>query len=291
MAATICPPTALPDWSNTQYHADISRVSKSGLDKIAKSPAHYFHAYLSPDRPTREETPAMRLGSAIHCAILEPAAFPDRYGYLDDALIVAEIGGGNPRATAKYKSWKAAVEMENVDKVVLTNAEYQTCVKMRAAVWAHPTAAKLLTAPGRVEQTFLFTEPASGAACKVRPDKVAEMDGDVLIVDLKSTEDASASEFGRSAVNFGYDKQAAFYSDGFQHATGITPAAVVFIAVEKSAPYNVAVYFADEEVMQLGREKYLANCKTYAECVKSGVWPGYGNEVNNLKLPAYAFTK
>jgi hypothetical protein len=290
MQVTESPETPLIDWTNAQYHSNTSHISKSGLDKIAKSPAH-FHAYLSETRPAKEETPAMRLGSAIHCAILEPSEFPNRYAFLDDAQIVAEIGGGNPRVTTKYKAYKAAFELDNIGKTVLTAAEYQACQGMRASVLAHPTAAKLLNAPGRAEQTYLFTEPLSGASVKIRPDWTAELDSDVYIVDVKSTEDASPKEFARSAVNFNYPKQAALYVDGYELATGVKPEAFVLIAVEKVAPYNVALYFADDELLQLGREQYRANCQTYADCIASGVWPGYGDEVNNLKLPAYAFNK
>jgi hypothetical protein len=291
MQVTQSPETGLIDWSNEQYHADTSRVSKSGLDKIAKSPAHYHYHYLNTDRPQKEETPALRLGSAIHCAVLEPDAFARRYAFLNDAEIVAEIGGANPRATGKYKAWKAAVELENVDKVVLSAAEYQQCQAMRAAVWAHPMAAKLLSAPGPVEQTYLFTDAASGAACKIRPDKIARIDEDIYIVDLKSTEDASEREFGRSAFTYGYHKQGAFYLDGYHAATAGKPEAFVLIAVEKTAPFNVGVYFLDDEAVALGRTQYGENCKTYAECTKTGHWPGYGHDVNNLKLPAYAFSK
>lgn len=291
MQVTKSPEKAAPNWTNADYHSDTSRISKSGLDKIAKSPAHYFHHYLSDQRPKKEETPALKLGTAIHAAILEPAEFAANYAFLNDAEIVAEIGGGNPRLTTKYKAWKAEFELNNLGKIILSAADYQACEAMRTAVLAHPTAAKLLAAPGLTEQTFLFVEPISGAMCKARPDKVSVIDAVTYLIDIKSTEDASVKEFGRSAANYGYDKQAAFYSDGFTQATGLDVEAFVFIAVEKSAPYNVAVYFADDEVIELGRAKYRAECATYAQCIETGRWPGYGDEVNSLKIPAYAFTK
>lgn len=280
-----------PNWTNEQYHADTTHISKSGVCLVNKTPANYYHAYLNPLRKPRQETPAMRIGSAVHCAVLEPQLFESQYGHFDDTAKIEEIGGGNPRGTKVYKEWKENFFRENTDKIFLTDAEMELCNNVRDAVLAHPTAARLLNAPGKVEQTFLFNEPVSGAPCKIRPDRYSELDGDVYIVDLKTTEDASPDQFARSAYNYKYDVQAPFYLDGFEYATGVRPEAFVFIAVEKEAPYNVAVYFAPDEMLELGRKKYRAGCQTYAECLATGVWPGYDTDVKTLKLPAYAFTK
>jgi hypothetical protein len=57
--------------SNEQYHADPA-VSASHLHAIARSPYHYWSRYLDPNRKPVEPTAAMRLGSLVHCAVLEP---------------------------------------------------------------------------------------------------------------------------------------------------------------------------------------------------------------------------
>jgi len=40
--------------NNEQYHADTSAISASGLKLFARSPAHYYAAYLDPQRPERQ---------------------------------------------------------------------------------------------------------------------------------------------------------------------------------------------------------------------------------------------
>ena len=58
-----------------QAYFDNVGISNSGLGLIAKSPAHY-QASL---QMTRKQTPALQLGSAVHCAVLEPEEFGKRY--------------------------------------------------------------------------------------------------------------------------------------------------------------------------------------------------------------------
>ena len=64
--------------SNADYHADPA-VSASHLHAIARSPYHYWSRYLDPNRKPVEPTAAMRLGSLVHCAVLEPDELSQRY--------------------------------------------------------------------------------------------------------------------------------------------------------------------------------------------------------------------
>ena len=60
------------DLSNRDYHAHPA-ISKSGLDLISRSPAHY--RYRAPKEPSR----AMEIGTAIHTALLEPDRYAAEY--------------------------------------------------------------------------------------------------------------------------------------------------------------------------------------------------------------------
>jgi hypothetical protein len=52
------------------YHTDTTRISKSGLDLINRAPALYYERYLNPTAEPQKETPALIIGSAVHCAVL-----------------------------------------------------------------------------------------------------------------------------------------------------------------------------------------------------------------------------
>ena len=61
-------------YSNELYHA-YAAISKSDLDLLHKSAAHYRANKTAP----REETADMRLGTALHCSVLEPERFTSTY--------------------------------------------------------------------------------------------------------------------------------------------------------------------------------------------------------------------
>lgn len=60
--------------TNAEYHGG-ELVTKSKLDLIERSPAHLKYQLDNP----REETKALRIGKALHCAVLEPEVFLQEY--------------------------------------------------------------------------------------------------------------------------------------------------------------------------------------------------------------------
>lgn len=272
--------------TNEEYHSDTSRIGKSGLDLVHKSPAHYYAEYLDPQRQRKKPTPAMEIGTAFHYAVLEPHKFEQKYFYLRDAKIMDEIGGKNPRATNRYKDWFQCIMSENAGKKALDADEYERIMRMRDAVYNHPTAS-LLFQSGVAETTVLFKESYTGASCKCRPDWLDYAND--LIVDLKSAEDASPDGFGKSAYNHRYHVQSPFYLDGVLESNiQFAPSGFVFVAVEKEPPFAVGVYFADTNTLDLGRNEYIKDLEVYQNCVKTGNWHGYPTEISALRLPAWA---
>jgi hypothetical protein len=64
-----------------EYHQKaLGVVSKSALDRIHKSPAHY-RAWLEGGE---RDTPAMSFGRAFHCYVLEPEVFAATYAVVPD---------------------------------------------------------------------------------------------------------------------------------------------------------------------------------------------------------------
>jgi len=235
--------------SITDYHNMTGRISKSGLDKIAQSPAHF--------RTATKETDAMRIGRITHEFILEGVQ-----NFVSSPF--------DSFRTKEAREWRDSQTFP-----IITTAELETIYAMRESVLRHPEASRLLS-DGQSEQTFFFDEPTTGAPCRCRTDW---MTGDGVIVDLKTTTDASPKGFAKAVWKFRYHVQDAFYTDGVEASTGCRPKDFVFIAVEKTAPFGVGVYRLSEGLREEGRELYLDNVKTWMECTERGEWPAYSNEI------------
>ena len=249
--------------SNSDYHADPA-ISASHLHAVARSPYHYWSRYLDPQRQPVEPTAAMRLGSLVHCAVLEPDELLQRYG------ICA------PRNTKAGKEQAEQMAGEGIE--VVTAADMAMAMSMRAAVQQHPAASALL-AQGKAEQSFWWTDSTTGLRCKCRPDWYHQ----TTVVDLKTTTDASPAGFAKSVATFRYHVQASHYLAGLHGAERF-----VFIAVEKTAPYGVAVYELDAAALAAGEQLRQRDMRIIADCQATKEWPGYGDDCQTLSLPSWA---
>lgn len=54
-------------------------LSHSGMKDMLISPLRFWYRHIRPDREEVEPTPEMIFGSALHCAVLEPHQFDQRY--------------------------------------------------------------------------------------------------------------------------------------------------------------------------------------------------------------------
>ena len=93
------------------------------------------------------------------------------------------------------------------------------------------------------------------------------------------------SGFARSVATFRYHVQASHYLTGLHGAERF-----VFIAVEKTAPYAVAVYELDAAAMAAGNELRQRDMRVIADCQATNEWPGYGDDCQTLSLPSWALT-
>jgi hypothetical protein len=105
--------------------------------------------------------------------------------------------------------------------------------------------------------------------------------GDVLF-DLKTCYSAQPKEFQKAILNYQYHVSAAFYLDGFQTVQPVKHFS--WIAVEKTAPHCFGFYAADQELLNAGRAEYQRALEIYAECEKTGNWPGYEQKFINISL-------
>lgn len=251
--------------NNAEYHADTSAISASGLKLFMRSPAHYYAAYLDPNRVERQPTAAMRLGTATHCAILEPTEFSKRYMLRPDHI--------NAR-TNDGKAELAAIAASGIE--ILTPDDYTQIMRMAESFFDHPVTRDLFGQPYQTEQTFY--SDINGVRCKCRPDFLT----DGIMMDVKTCRDASADGFGKQAWNLGYHIQEAFYRL-------VKPTnRFLFGAVESEYPHLVQYHESPDELIEYAENLIDEALASYANCLKHNVWPGYSSVIEPLQVPGYA---
>lgn len=191
----------------------------------------------------------------------------------------------NGRPVLLWSDVLASWTEKNQGRTILSDEQHAQLMAMRDAVMDHPMARALLTnRPGVAEHSVYWNDPITGELCRCRPDFWREDD---VIVDVKTTDDASPEGFAKSIANWRYDVQDPYYRDGIKLATGRTIKAFVFLAVEKKFPHAVGCYVLDQESIELGRAQYRADLNRFHECRVSAQWPGYGDKIQTITLPAW----
>ncbi|WP_340619297.1 PD-(D/E)XK nuclease-like domain-containing protein [Xenorhabdus siamensis] len=257
------------DISNEDYHKGEG-VSKSQLDIIEQAPAELIWQRSAP--VDEEKTKSLDIGTALHCLLLEPDEFENRFA------IEPELD----RRTKSGKEEAQTFNLANQGKIILTHEENRKLLIMRDSAMAHPIAKWCLESVGRAESSIYWNDNETGVLCRSRPDKLIEAHH--WIVDVKST--ADMEKFERDFYKYRYHVQDSFYSDGYKDLTGEMPT-FVFLAVSTSVNcgrYPVRIYIMDEQAKSAGRAAYQKNLTTYAECLRTDEWPG----IRTLSLPYYA---
>tara|TARA_B100000700_G_scaffold148842_1_gene165704 strand:+ start:895 stop:1692 length:798 start_codon:yes stop_codon:yes gene_type:complete len=252
----------------SQYLNDPA-VGASMIKIMCKAgPEVYYRTIVDPAAKITPPTPAMLLGSLVHCAVLEPTELEARY----------EKCG--PRNTKAGK--EEATDIISRGLTPVTHSDWDLMEGMVDAIRSHDAASSLF-AEGQPENSYWWDDKASGLCCKCRCDWV----NGSTIIDLKTTVAGGASpkEFAKTVTHFGYHLQAAHY---LRSGAGTR---FVFVAVEKAWPFTVGLYELDQEAIDLGNEQIDKALAQIAECYRSNQWPGYAEEITTLNLPRWAYSQ
>lgn len=261
-------PGVWDDMPDGIYHADPvpdGSLSNSSAKWLLPpySPAHY----VARDQRKRPES-VFDFGRAAHAVAL---------------------GRGEPIEVIDADSWRTKAAQEARDAArkrgatPLLTADWLTVQAISEALLEHPIAGELLTASaGTPELSAFAPDPATGVWLRGRFDLYA--DGDLF--DYKTAASADPDTFARRAVDYGYHRQAAWYLD-LARLVGLDADGFGFIVQEKEPPYAVACIRLSDEHLILGRRDMRTAIDTYAECLASGLWPGYGDDWQTVELPGY----
>lgn len=282
--------------TDEEYHSNHDHISKSGLAEIKTSPMHYKEG-TEDETPEDEKKEALIFGSAYHCYVLEPEKFEKEYYVFDDSSVYAALidkGFVSPRSTKEYKQWVESESQLIGEKKLIKISMYNRIKAMKERLFSH-SYAKMLLSNGRAEVGYMGTmETEIGTInIKFKPDYIKDVKH--LVIDLKTTRNASKKGFPKEAADHNYHIQAALYADLMSKMEGQNREfTFVFIAQEKKKPYAFNLFEAGPKFISQGRYEYEMLLQLYKYCVDNNTWPGYQCFCQNkyglltLELPAYA---
>lgn len=260
----------------TVYHAPVLGIaSKSGLDQILDSPAHY-RAWLAGLRD--RSSPAFAFGTAVHMGILEPELFKVSYAIAPP--------WGDCRKTAN-KAARDKWRGEHPNWKWLESAEGAALAGMVRRIESHSIAREFFV-EGLSEVTALWEDRRTGIKCKMRVDHFARSLR--VAIDIKTTTKATPEHFARDLDAYGYHRQAAHYLDGL-NAAGEEVDEFLFLAIEKTPPHELRLFQVDEDDVARGREENERAISTLAQCLELDQWPGYEEEIVRVSLPPWSKSK
>lgn len=265
--------------SNEDYHA-MEGVSKSMMSKILDCPARI-------NQPGEDEDKdSLQFGSAFHTAVLEPDKFSKEYVVIPADCRVGS-GKGQRERLAELED-----EARAYSQTIIKSEWVEQIGAMRDAVMMQPAVKELgLLEGGEAEISGFYTDPDFDLLTKIRPDYLKK--DRPLIVDLKSAADPMPRKFTSVAYDKGYHIQAAHYLYTAMKLTGIPHEEFYFIAVEKpklKGQYiGVQIYKTSihSQLCTKGLMDRARALSKFAECYRSGIWPGYETGVRELDLPGW----
>ena len=286
---------------HSEYNA-LPGLSNSGMKDLMVSPLRFWYWHVRPDREERPPTPEMVVGSALHCAVIEPDKFDARYAYavdeddfpgclrtIEDIRGWIRDKGDAPAGTRKdaliehalridpevliLDREKAKAEARNAGKAILSKDDWRCVEGAAAALREEPLVQKML-ATGEPE--VMMAGEYDGVPIKGLLDWVAPE----LILDLKTFGQRGGKTIDRAITDaifyFGYYRQAYLYSvlRGWPDWNGD----VVMAFVENEPPHEVrirrfAAKRAGQPTLYWQRSviEVRAMCRLYKEC-----WDKFG---------------
>lgn len=260
------------------YHS-AAGISSTGLHTVlSKSPAHYRWKRDNPERHDYFD-----LGNAVHVACLEPDQYEERVAVVEAYDWRTKAAKEERNRIRELHPHRYVLHLGHVDQVegmVASLRDSADAYGLEIDPW------KLLKS-GEVEQTFVAKDPETGLMRRARPDCVVL--SQKILVDLKTSHDASPRGFSKKRRDMGYDLSAAFHLDTTCMALGESPSdwLYLWVVVEKDPPYAVGLFSASAELLRLGRQKARQALGIVETCQRTGLWIPYSTHIEQLSLARF----
>lgn len=220
---------------------------------------------------------------------------PKRHYDLGHAAHLRVLGAGPEIVLVDRPRWdtkevKAEVaELRAAGKVPLKRDDWDCAQGMADALRLHPFAGKLFDPErgGAPEQTLVWHGHDVWLRARLDWLPAANGGGRLVIPDYKTTKNASPGAIRKAMAEYGYHIQEAFYLAGVDNLDIDPDAAFLFVFQETEPPYLVTVVELDDDARQAGHAAMSQAIRTYDRCTRTGQWPGYAEDIEEISLPPW----
>ena len=277
----------LHDWTPAEYHRDpcpVASLSASIATLItSKSPRHAYHAH-----------PRLGAGGGT-----KPTASTDGGSLLHELVLGA--GGGIRVIEAEDYRTKAAREARDEARIagllpVLAHEhdEAQTVAGEIRKVLATEYGIHLR---GKSEQAITWGEPVPGESapvlCRGLMDNVDIGARSATVFDLKTIRSAHPKKCESHMIEYGYAIQWAAYHSALLKLRPDLAGRIdfVFLFCETEPPYVCTPLRPSGEMRMFGLQRWERAVRTWAECMRTGKWPGYVAKIEEAHPPPWALSQ
>lgn len=251
-----------------EYHADPvpgGSLSNSDARRLTEPGCPALFRYEK-DNGIRQTSDAFDFGHLVHTLVLGKG----------DEIAVRPAGWADYRKPAA-RVWRD--EQRAAGRTPVTAEQMQLASAMVEALRADEFASQALAQPGRAEQCLFWVDPETGVWRRAMVDHLPDRPKPgrrMVIVDYKTSDEVCPDDqMMRKVFKYGYHRQGATYLDGVLALGLADDAVIVFIFQQKSPPFLVTPVVLQPEWIRIGRVENRWALRTFAECLESGVWPGY----------------
>lgn len=184
----------------------------------------------------------------------------------------------------RVEFWK---KVDDDPRDPLTDGETTLIKDMGRALVADPAASAVME--GMPEVTMAYQDEASGLWILSRPD-VVSFDGTVIDYKKMNTQGKpfGVHDVDKAIEGRGYHMQMALAAEAYLHLFGEMATAAGIVAQNDAKPHHVILREITEEQLHIGRWQNSVQIARFAECYRSGHWPGPGDDIGPWR-PSEAF--
>lgn len=258
------------------YHRDPcpAPAMSSGLAEllVQRSPRHAYHRAPKGGDQALTPTYAMDIGSAVHAVTF-------RFSEL-----VASIDKPNFQ-DGQAKNWRAAIRQDG--RIPILKRDVERVLAMADIARAEIEAFMECAIEECVREIVIAWRERAWARGMI---DVMRCDGR-RILDVKTTEmSAHPDDAGARLFAHGAHLQEALYTRGLDRIDpkGQGRRRYAFLAIEQDPPHGHCLLEIDEASRDVARAQIEYAMGVWADCVESGVWPGYAKGVQPASMPTWA---